>query len=377
MSEIDWTLISRRLGMRDAAAFARREIAPLLENAPVEKLKKDGARKNPLELPITIGFFGFGAAFIALVFATPDRFIGVALRFLLFFPLFFISLAAALYVFRGRLAAALTDGRARFLARSKALGAVAEALGLVYAPAPGGAPQALQWLAKRRWAPAELKEAATVLDAHGGMDAPLEIARASGVMTPNAAVIGDRRSREKYLAQQAALAQVEDGFQGVRAGVPFSAFEWVESVDNAADVYHLVMTFTAPRKLYGVTQLRSRRISWPSESSEIALKSVGVVAPAFENRFRIRSTDQVEARAVFDPAVLERVAVLAGGDDVRAVAFDNHLVIDVAGEDRFAMVDLVTGAWSEETIARSMTNIADMLDLASAVAHAFKLRAAA
>ena len=62
---------------------------------------------------------------------------------------------------------------------------------------------------------------------------------------------------------------------------------------------------------------------------------------------------------------------------MRAVAFDEHLVIDVAGQDRFAMVDLITGAWSDESIAATMTNVAEMLELADAVAHAFKLRAAA
>ncbi len=88
----------------------------------------------------------------------------------------------------------------------------------------------------------------------------------------------------------------------------------------------------------------------------------------------MRTTDQVEARTVFDPAVIERVAELGRGEKVRAVAFENHLVIDIKGIDRFAMVDLVTGEWSSQTISDSMINIAEMLETVSAIANAFRLK---
>jgi hypothetical protein len=374
---IDWKNIERRLKLHGAERFATQEIMPLIEAAPVEALKKDGKRENRLETPLGVAFFGFVTTFVGLMFVLPDNIWSVIFRFLIFFPLFFVWIGAALYLFKDRLIDALTEGQARFVARSKALSTLAEALGLTYVPSPGGAPAALKWIARQGWAPTRLREIADLLDDHGGMDDALAAARASGVMVGNAHVIGGDKSRQTYLDHQARQAQVEDGFQGARGGVPFCAFEWVESVEDAPNVHHLVFVVTAPRRLYGVTQLRSRHITWPAATSNADMKPVGVVAPAFENRFRMRATDQVEARAIFDPVVLERVAEIAHGEKVRAVAFEDRLVIDVEGEDRFAMVDLVTGEWSEETIAQSMRNMAEMLELADAVAHAFKLRAAA
>jgi len=373
----DWNQIEHRLGVTGLEAFAQREITPMLADLPLEDTKKNGRYANRLELPMTVGFFGFGAAFFVLNFFFPETFLGVLARFILFPVLFFGFLIGAFYLFRDRLAEALTHGKARYIGQAKALTALAEKLDLTYVPSPGGAPDALKFIARQRWAPAIIADAVSIIDDHGGMDEALAIARSSGTMLGEATVIASREQKQKFQDQQAALRQVEDGFQGVRAGVAFSAFEWVENVEDAADIYHLVLVFTSPHRLSGVAQLRTRHISWPGVQGDLDLKPVGVVAPAFEDRFRMRASDQMEARLIFDPVVLERVAEIAHGEKVRAVAFEDHLVFDVAGENRFAMVDLVTGAWSEETIATTMENIADMLSLADAVSHAFRLRAAA
>ena len=374
---VQWHELDSRLGLRDARSFAEHEIKPLLEAAPVERRKLDGNHENRLELPMSIAFFGFIVVFLAINAILPGNFGGEVLRFLLFPVLFLGMLAGVLLLFGNRVAEALTRGKERFIARSKALSALARALDLTYVPAPGGAPKATKALARQNWAPAALKDAIQVIDDHGGMDIALTIARSSGVMSSNIGVFGSQETRDKYHEQKTAYQHIEDGFYGVREGVEFSAFEWVEDKQDSENVHHLAMVFEAPRRLHGVTQLRSRHIPWPNTDEGLNLKSVGVIAPAFEDRFRMRSTDQVEARYLFDPVVIERVARLAKGEKVRAVAFDTHLVIDVTGDDRFAMVDLVTGAWSEESIVVAMTNVAEMLELADAVAHAFKLRAAA
>lgn len=372
-----WDQIERRLGIADLEAFVRREIEPLLTDLPLEEEKKNGGYANRLELPMTIGFFGFGAAFFALNIILPDSFLGVLARFVLFPVMFFGFLIGAFYLFRDRLAETLTRGKVRYIGQAKALTALAGKLDLTYVPSPGGAPDALKFIARQTWAPAALADAVSILDDHGGMDEALAIARASGAMLGDAKVLASGEQKQKIQEQQAAWRQVEDGFQGVRAGVAFSAFEWVESVEDAADIYHLVLVFQSPYRLSGVTHLRTRHIAWPGVQDDLALKPVGVVAPAFEDRFHMRASDQMEARLIFDPVVLERVAGIAHGEKVRAVAFDDHLVFDVAGENRFTMVDLITGAWSEETIAATIDHIADMLALADAVSHAFKLRSAA
>ena len=283
----------------------------MLETIPVERIKKDGERENRLELPMTIAFFSFIPVFLAVNFILPDNVIGVFFRFLLF-PLLFLGMfVGAMFLFKGRVAEALTKGKERFVARAKALSLLAAELDLTYVPAPGGAPKVLKALARQTWAPAALKEATDVIDDHGGMDEALNIARSSGAMSSDVHVVGSPEQKEKYLAQQASMQQVEDGFYGTRHGVSFSAFEWIESQEDAPNIYHLTLVFKTPRTLYGVTQLRTRHIAWPSVDSALDLKPVRVVAPAFEDRFRMRSTDQVEARYLFDPVVIERVANLA------------------------------------------------------------------
>lgn len=374
MTERDWKTIETRLGLAGAGHYAQREIIPLLEGLPVDSVQKNGERTNRLEAPMSFGFFGFVISFMALHFILPDHFIGVAARFVLFPVLFMACLAGSFYLFRGRLVAALLDGKERFLGRSRAMSKIADDLGLAYIPSPGGAPKGLKLLAKYGWVPKPLKDVAALLDDHGGMDDIVDIARASGVMVNDNAVIGSDETRDRYLADQASHQQIEDGFIGTRSGVPFHAFEWMESVDEAPNIYHLVMVLTAPRRLYGYTQMRTRHIAWPAATSQQDFKPVGVVAPAFEDRFRIRSTDQTEARYLFDPVVLERTVAIAHGEPVRAAAFGNHIVFDVAGEDRFALVDLTTGEWNADRVSTAMVNIADMLDLADALAHAFKLR---
>ncbi|MEM8772021.1 MAG: DUF3137 domain-containing protein [Pseudomonadota bacterium] len=377
MTKIDWRNIERRLGLRDAERFAKREIIPQIEEAPVEALKKNGERENRLEKPMSIAFLGFCASFLIPMFFLPDTWWGVTPRFLLFFPLFMAWMGGAIFLYRERFVEALTNSQSRYVLQAKALTTLAENVGLTYVPSPGGAPESLKWLARRSWAPDRLREAAILIDKHGGMDDAVKLVRQSGVMIGGAHFVGDDEARTKYHRHQTHNAQIEDGFQGVRNGVSLNAFEWVERVEDGPDIYHLAMAFISPRRLHGVTQLRSRHINWPFSARHVDMKSVGVVAPAFESRFRMRSTDQVEARAVFDPVVLERMSNIAHGEKVRAVAFEDHLIVDVEGENRFSMVNLMNGEWSEETVARSMINLAEMLELADAVAHVFKLRTAA
>lgn len=366
--KIDWTEIGLRLELRDPANFVETKIVPLLEAVPAERLSSKGKRRNRLELPMTLAMVGFGATQVALMISGIHGLI----TFILFLPLFFGWTLAVLFLFRGRFASAFLDGRERFIIRSKSLSRLANELALEYVPSPGGAPEALKLIAKQKFAPNALKEACEVLDAHGGMDEALATARRSGTMVLGT-VLGNKDQREKHYDAAAKNVQVEDGFQGALAGIEFSAFEWKESKDDASPIYHLVIVVRAPHRLHGITQLRTRNISWPGGHPDARFHSVGVVAPEFESRFRMRTTDQVEARTVFDPAVIERVAELGHGEKVRAVAFEDHLVIDVEGTDRFAMVNLVTGEWNSQTIADSMMHVAEMLELVKAIANVFRL----
>lgn len=367
-----WRDIENRLNFSGAEMFARDEITPLLAELAPETLDKDGTPKG-VQMPFFLTFVIFVIAFSIFNGITPDNFIGVTLNFIMFPVLFFGSFAFCLYQFRDRFLGLFIRGQGRFLARANALTMIAQKLDLQYIPSPGGAPAGLSWIAKQKRAPAAIKQAAATLDAHGGMDAPLAAAKASGVLVDNVIVIGSEEQKRHFQKDQAANRTVEDGFEGVRGGVHFSAFEWVEPVDEEPNIHHLVLVFDLPRPLYGVTQLRSRKTQWPSAPDGVDMDAVGLVATPFEKKFRLRTNDQVEARNIFDPAVIERLVALAHDEKVRAAAFDEHLVFDVAGADRFALVDLVTGAWSEETIKSTLINIAEMLELVDAVADAFRL----
>jgi hypothetical protein len=95
---------------------------------------------------------------------------------------------------------------------------------------------------------------------------------------------------------------------------------------------------------------------------------------AFDALYRLRASDQVEARALFNPAVIERVIALAHGGKFRAVARQQHLVFDFASEaNRFHLIDLITGEWSDETIRQTHADLAEALALVDALGHAFML----
>ncbi|MEL6285758.1 MAG: hypothetical protein AAFQ18_06065, partial [Pseudomonadota bacterium] len=82
--------------------------------------------------------------------------------------------------------------------------------------------------------------------------------------------------------------------------------------------------------------------------------------------------DQVEARTLFDPRVVERLLAVAHGQSFRAVARNRHLVFDVEGEDRFALLDANTGAWDDTTLRRGLTDLVETLELVDALATTFR-----
>ena len=375
MTEVDWQRVEKRTGWPDARELVAREIVPRLRDVPVEVLSRKGEFKLPLEGPISVAMVLFGVVFLVAFVLMPGGFFGSLLQLVLFPLLFFGCIAAAIYLSRHRLFAYLERIEARYLARSNALVPIAERARLSYVPSPGGSPSPLQWLARQAWAPEVARRMSEMLDANGGMDEAVAVARQSGVMLSNGLVLGTKETREAHRVRQSSGLQLEDGFAGRAGGVAFNAFEWVEKGDESPDTWHLILVFDLPLNLSGVTQLRTRGTAWPSYLGHRVLQDILLSHSGFAERFRLRADDAVEAHMIFDPAVVERVAALAEGEKVRAVAFGNHLVIDVEGEDRFALVDLQSGEWNEERIARTLVNVAEMKELAMAVADAFYLAA--
>jgi hypothetical protein len=291
--------------------------------------------------------------------------------------MFIVSIGLGLYLARGKIAALIIRAQRAFIARANAWLAIAEATGITYVPAPGGAPEGLRWLAKQRWASKQLGPLARLLDDHGGMDAAVAVAREAGVFLRGTTVLGKPEERAKSIKRLNAMQSVEDGFEGVRHGVGFSLFEWDESEDEGPDTYHLVLVLAAPLRLQGVTHVRSRRGRWPLEAVDTPFNAVDLGVPAFSKRFDVRSNDQVEARALLNPAVIERLIAIPEAEEIVIVAQGGHVVVDIAGEagrNRFNLVEVTSAVWNDATLTEGITDLADALSLVDVFAHALMVR---
>ena len=367
------TSLKARLGGIDIDALSEEKIRPLLEEFSQSAAPGDQkALISSLSRSFTIGFFGFFFGFSVFVVVFPDTWWGTVLKFILFPVLFFGVMALVAWLRRDEIMKLLLRAEGAFLARSSALDEIAQALGLTYVPAPGGAPEALKVLMNIPVVPRKLNHLIELLDRHGGQDEAVKLATESGLLNPDVVVLGGKEDKARYYRQTAMGNAFEDGFEGARNGVSFSAFEWVESVEDEPDRYHLLLVLTAPYRLHGATQLRSRKTSWPHALEDGGTFSpVDLLPPTFNEYFRLRSTDQTEARTIFNPAVVERVLAMAHGNPFRAVARAGHIVIDLVGDNRFNRVELSSGEWSEETIRQTLTDIAELLELVDVMAHAF------
>ncbi len=369
-----WDEIEREPGFAGARLRAELEIRPILDR--LASNPADAQRQQKITgRYISVPFVLFAITFFVLETSLPRGGAWGLLAFLLFPVLFIVFMLGGIFLMRDRLARMLIDSDARFRQKAEAMRAMVGPIGLTYVPAPGGAPKGLDWLARQSWAPQVLREATATLDAAGGMDDAVRIVRDSGLlMEADVYVVGTPEQKARYNEQAAGLRRIEDGFHGTRAGLAFEMFEWIENVSEAPNLYHLIIVLEAPFALHGVTQLRARKTGWPGDPQGTPMQDVDLGPRAFDTLYRLRASDQVEARAIFNPAVIERTIALAHGGKFRAVARGQHLVFDFASEqDRFPIVDLLTGAWSDETIRQAHRDLAEALALVDALGHAFML----
>ncbi len=96
---------------------------------------------------------------------------------------------------------------------------------------------------------------------------------------------------------------------------------------------------------------------------------VGLASPAFEKAFEAWSTDQVEARDLLDPIVLERFQELErlfGGKKLRAAFDDGKILIAIETGDRLnigTMFAPLHGTKRVETIIAEFDAIFDLIDI--------------
>lgn len=142
----------------------------------------------------------------------------------------------------------------------------------------------------------------------------------------------------------------EDRFTGAWRGVDFDFYELRlrrrqgDEDNDYVDVFQgVVFKLHFPERLFGRTVIAPRSHEGPlgfltTSRAERELQEVGLVARAFEDRFRVYTDDQMEARYILDPAHMERLVALeesVDGSGLRAVIDGQDVYAAISGPNRF------------------------------------------
>lgn len=367
----DWDDIEKIDGFAGVGARINENVRPILAQMPTEEAGGDQLKKRFNRWGL-IGMFVFVLAFGVVSGILPDVWWGTVLQFIAFPFLFFGSMALMMWINRPALFAFLVRAGERFHVQSAAWREIVGPLDLEYVAVPGKLPYGLGWVGRQSWAPPEVREMIGRIDQETGMETAVAVAKDAKLLMQDVIVIGSAAQKEAIANSQ--MERIEDGFHGRRAGIKFDMFEWVEPVDEAPDKYHLIIVLDAPIRLSGVTELRSRKLSWLGLFGDSDMQPVDLAAKEFTDAYRLKSTDQTEARALFNPLVMARVIDLAHGGAFRSVAKGEHLVFDFVGDNRFNISDLGTGAWDESKLFTAVRDLAEALELVDALGNAFMVR---
>jgi len=353
-------------------ALVEAKVLPILSKVEPEKMTKNGMPKQ-LRLPLFLGFGTFIVLFWMATSALPNNGWGEALTFIIFPILFFGSSLAYGYVFRERLAQLFAKGQRNFLLRTDIMMTLSRAFGLDYIAVPGGPSPSLKKFAAWRKCPQTIKDICALMETHSGLGPASDIIRASGLAIPNAVFIGSDETKERYFERELDEQQFEDGFKGVRGNIPFAAVEWTETHDESK-TYHLLVALTLPTRLTGRVEFKNKAAQWPMTPPHRKHDKVKLLSSDFAKAYKVRADDQMEARLIFDPAVIERLTAYAAQGPVRGVAFENNLVLDLVGDNRFNILDIMTGSWSQDSIDKTLSDFDDMLGFVDAIAAVFSVK---
>lgn len=351
-------------------SFVRQEILPILSQVETEKTSKQGSISN-LKLPVFIDFVLFIGLFLTVQWLLPNNGIGEVLTFVAFPLLFLLSLAITALCFRNLLADLFLRSKDRFLIRTEVLSKLSKYLGLHYTPTPSGISPALKSIASWRVCPQSIKDFFHHLNKYEKFDDVTEIVRASGLAMPREIVLGSDATREKYYQHQVKAQQFEDGFRGIYGNISFAAVEWAETRDETT-THHLIINLELPHRLTGRVEFKSKDANWPARVPNRAPEKVELISKAFSKKYEVRATDQMEARLIFDPNVIEKLT--AFGTSLSGVAFDNHLVIDIVGDNRFDIVNVLTGEWSQTSIQTTLDDFSKLFEIVQSVSNTFSIK---
>ncbi|MEL7040405.1 MAG: DUF3137 domain-containing protein [Pseudomonadota bacterium] len=363
-----WDALERRTGFAGLQDITDRHVLPLLAKA-----KPRITEKNPINA--LYGGGCFTAMFFGIVFLVLTSAFGVIG--------FIIAAGIGFFVARPMIVRIAKTHINRMIAdlefRQAVFAPLAQHLGLRYVAAPGGGQGIVAQQSKEGLFQASFGRLFEALEQYSGQDEAVAAARASGLVELATVIhIGGAEDATKK-ARETGLTRLEDGFSGAHAGLTFDAFEVERSPRRTDDgttypaEHALILVLQLPRPLQSTTQLRSRKIGWHKPGDAERLESVKLESIEFDEMYRVRSNDQVEARFVFTPDIMLRVSALAHGAPLRATAQDNHLVVAFEGPNRFDLTSKDTGLDGDAAVRLAIQQIGEMLDLVDAVSRAFGL----
>lgn len=361
-----WEALERRDGFAGLREIAQRDTLPKLEDA-----------KPRLANPSPINALYGGGCFVAVS--------GLVLLIILssiFGPFgFVIALVIGFFMARPSIEKIARIQIDRMIAdlsfRQSVFEPLARHIGLRYVASPGGGQGIVAQQSKEGFFQASFKRLHEALEEFSGQDEAVAAARASGLVELATVIHIGGADEETKKARETGLTRLEDGFAGEHAGLHFDAFEVVRSPRRTDDgtVYEaehaLLIVLKLPRPLQSTTQLRSKKIGWHKPGEADRLERVRLESNDFEDDFQVRSNDQVEARFVFTPDVMARVIDLAHGEQFRATAQADHLVVALEGPNRFDLTSQDTGLDGDAAIRLAIQQIGEMLDLVETVANVF------
>ncbi|MEL6666384.1 MAG: DUF3137 domain-containing protein [Pseudomonadota bacterium] len=369
MEPKSWEALERRDGFSGLRDIAERDTLPKLEDAAPRL-----ANPSPINALYGGGCF---VAFIGLLIL-----VGLSSTFGVFG--FVVGLVIAFFMAKPSIAKIAQFQIDRMIAdlsfRQSVFAPLANHVELKYVAAPGGGQGIVAQQSKEGFFQDSFRRLHEALETYSGQDKSVVAARASGLVELATVIHIGGADEETKKARETGLTRLEDGFAGDHAGMHFDAFEVVRSPRRTDDgaVYEaehaLLIVLELPRPLQSTTQLRSKKIGWHKPGEADRLERVRLESNDFEDDFQVRSNDQVEARFVFTPDVMARVIDLAHGEQVRATAQGDHLVVALEGPNRFDLTSQDTGLDGDAAIRLAIQQIGEMLDLVETVADVFGIR---
>jgi hypothetical protein len=208
-----------------------------------------------------------------------------------------------------------------------------------------------------------------------------KIAESFGLSYSLRGIMPEKKIRDAGLVPHFTSARAEDFFRGEYQDGHISFFQLtLEETSGSGKNRRTVTVFeglaveiTLPKKMfYGHTILTSDRSGlseWLTEKS-VGLERAGLVDPVFEERFTVFTNDQVEARYLVDPAMMERILNLHEVHGAYPMSFscreDSVLILLQSHKNFFEPQELenpVDAAGGEpEKLRQEITGFLSMMD---------------